>query len=75
MGRDPVMRYPYIGSSYTVRPDRVRFSRGNERSIVTSVYNRVALDVAAVNIYHCRLDKDDRFVEIVNSGLNNCLNL
>lgn len=71
----PVMNYPYIGSSYTVRPDRVRFSRGNERSIVTSVYNRVALDVAAINIYHCKLDADGRFTEIINSGLNNCLNL
>lgn len=73
--RDPTFRYPYVGSSYTVRPDRVRFSRGNERSIVTSVYNRIALDVAAINIYHCKLDSDGRFTEIVNSGLNNCLNL
>lgn len=75
MGRDPTLRYPHAGASYTVRPDRVRFSRGNERSIVTAVYNRVALDVAAINIYHCRLDKDNRFTEIVDSGLNNCLNL
>ena len=75
MGRDPAMRYPYVGSSYTVRPDRVRFSRGNERSIVTSVYNRVALDVAAISINHCRLDNNGRFTEIIESGLNNCLNL
>ena len=75
MGRDPTMRYPYVGSSYTVRPDRVRFSRGNERSIVTSVYNRVALDVAAISINHCRLDDNGRFTEIIESGLNNCLNL
>ena len=73
--RDPTMRYPFVGPSYTVRPDRVRFSRGNERSIVTSVYNRIALDVAAINIYHCKLDDNGRFTEIVNSGLNNCLNL
>lgn len=75
MGRDHTIRYPYVGSSYTVRPDRVRFSRGNERSIVTSVYNRVALDVAAISINHCRLDDDGRFTEIIESGLNNCLNL
>lgn len=75
MGRDPAMRYPYVGSSYTVRPDRVRFSRGNERSIVTSVYNRVALDVAAISINHCRLDDNGRFTDIIESGLNNCLNL
>lgn len=75
MGRDPAIRYPYVGSSYTVRPDRVRFSRGNERSIVTSVYNRVALDVAAISINHCRLDDNGRFTEIIESGLNNCLNL
>ena len=75
MGRDPAIRYPYVGSSYTVRPDRVRFSRGNERSIVTSVYNRIALDVAAISINHCRLDDNGRFTEIIESGLNNCLNL
>lgn len=75
MGRDPTMRYPYVGSSYTVRPDRVRFSRGNERSIVTAVYNRVALDVATIDINHCKLDEEGRFTEIIKSGLNNCLNL
>ena len=75
MGRDPAMHYPYLGSSYTVRPDRVRFSRGNERSIVTSVYNRIALDVAAISINHCKLDDDGRFLEVIDSKLNNCLNL
>ena len=75
MGRDPAMHYPYVGSSYTVRPDRVRFSRGNERSIVTSVYNRIALDVAAISINHCKLDDDGRFLEVVDSKLNSCLNL
>lgn len=63
----------YSGSYY--RPDRVRLSRGNERSIVTSVFNRLALDVAAINIKHCRLDENDRFKEIIESKLNNCLNL
>lgn len=62
-----------IGSYY--RPDRVRFSRGNERSIVTSVYNRIALDVSAIDIKHCQLDEDGRYMHDVNSGLNECLNL
>lgn len=71
--RDPTEKY--TGTSYYYRPDRPRFSRGNERSIVTSVYNRIALDVAAIDIKHTRLDSDGRYVEDVNSGLNTCLNL
>lgn len=63
------------GMSYSHRPDRPRFSRGNERSIVTSVYNRIALDVASININHVRLDENDRFVSIIPSSLNNCLTL
>lgn len=75
MNRDPTnYRYDY-GVSYTSRPDRMRFTRGNERSIVTSVYNRIALDVAAINIQHCRLDENGRFISTVDSKLNNCLNL
>jgi hypothetical protein len=73
--RDPTVQRTYIGSGYGIRPDRVRFTRGNERSIVTSVYNRIALDVAAIDIYHCKLDVNGRFTEVINSGLNNCLNL
>ena len=64
-----------IGSGYSYRPDRVRFTRGNERSIVTSIYNRIALDVAAVKIQHVQLDDEGRYVNTVNSGLNNCLTL
>lgn len=64
-----------IGMSYSYRPDRVRFSRGNERSIVTSVYNRIALDVAAINIQHCQLDENGRYKESRDSSLNTCLNL
>lgn len=75
MGRDPTMRYQHMGAGYSIRPDRVRFSRGNERSIVTSVYNRIALDVAAISIYHCKLDQNDRYKEIIPSGLHNCFNL
>lgn len=75
MNRDPTnYRYDY-GVSYASRPDRMRFTRGNERSIVTAVYNRIALDVAAINIQHCRLDENGRFISTVDSKLNNCLNL
>ena len=72
---DPIRSQYNIGGSYSYRPDRIRLTRGNERSIVTSIYNRMALDVAALNIQHCRLDKDGRFKETIDSGLNNCLNL
>ena len=73
--REPTSSYNdySLGSYY--RPDRVRLTRGNERSIVTSVFNRIALDVAAIDIKHCRLDENDRFKEIINSSLNNCLTL
>lgn len=73
--RDPT-RYQYnTGPGYSFRPDRVRFSRGNERSIVTSVYNRIALDVAALNIRHVLLDDEKRYKDEVNDGLNTCLSL
>lgn len=75
LNRDPSAYYRGEGVSFTYRPDRVRFSRGNERSIVTSVYNRIAMDVASVDIKHCRLDENGRYIEDVNSGLNNCLTL
>lgn len=73
MNRDPT--YTPTGSSYSIRPDRPRLSRGNERSIVTSVFNRIALDVASIDIKHCRLDENGRYVEDIDSGLNNCLDL
>ena len=73
--RDPTVRYRDIGASYSYRPDRTRLTRGNERSIVTSLYNRMGLDVAAIKIRHVRLDKNDRYVEDVMSGLNTCLTL
>lgn len=73
MNRDPT--YTPSGSSYSIRPDRPRLSRGNERSIVTSVFNRIALDVASIDIKHCRLDENGRYVEDIDSGLNNCLDL
>ena len=72
--RDPTdVQYRDMGMGYVYRPDRVRFSRGNERSIVTSVYNRIAMDVAAIDIKHCRLDKNGRYKEDIKSSLNECL--
>ena len=64
-----------IGPSYFYRPDRPIFSRGNERSIITSVYNRIALDVAAITIQHVRLDDEGRFTSVMNTSLNDCLSL
>lgn len=69
------MNYRDLGMSYSYRADRPRMSRGNERSIVTSVYNRIALDVAALNVQHVRLDENGRFLSVVDDGLNNCLTL
>ena len=73
--RDPTPRYYDYGHSYSTRPDRVRFSRGNEKSIVTAIYNRVALDVSAMTIRHCRLDENGGIVEVMKSKLNERLNL
>ncbi len=75
MSRDPTYGFRDVGVSYSSRPDRVRLTRGNDRSIITSVYNRIALDVAAVAIEHVRLDEDGRFIEVINSPLNECLTL
>ena len=76
MNRDPTAYYTNAGGNYyTYRPDRIRLTRGNERSIVTSVYNRIGLDAASIDIKHCRLDKNGRFIEVIDSSLNNCLNL
>ena len=66
--------YGSYGGSY-YRPDRVRLSRGNERSIVTAIFNRIALDVAAIDIRHCELDDEDRFKSYKDSKLDNCLKL
>lgn len=73
--RDPTSEFRDTGASYYNRPDRPRFTRGNERSITTSVLNRIALDASAIDILHVRLDKNGRFLEEINSGLNNCLKL
>ena len=74
MNRDPTnTNFRDFGASYSYRPDRVRFSGGNEKSIVTSVYNRIAMDAAQINIKHVQLDDDERYVSTIDSGLNNCL--
>ena len=75
MNKDPTYSYRDYGMSYSYRPDRPRLTRGNERSIVTAIYNRIALDAAAVTIKHCKIDENGRFVETINSNLNKCLNL
>lgn len=76
MNRDPTWSYRTdVGPGYSYRTDRVRFSRGNERSIVTAVYNRIALDAAAVNIQHVKLDDNGRYLSTIKSGLNNCLSV
>ena len=72
--KDSTINYGVLGSSYYYRPDRQRFTGGNERTIVTSVYNRIALDVSAVEIKHVRIDENDRYKETINSGINSCFN-
>lgn len=73
--RDPTYNYHDIGGGYSYRPDRPRLTRGNERTIVTSIYNRIAMDVAAVSIKHVRLDENERYLGTIDSGLNTCLTL
>ena len=74
--RSPTENYRYnIGESYSYRPDRPRLTRGNERTIVTSIINRIALDVSSIDIKHVRLDESGRYLEDINSGLNDCLTI
>lgn len=73
--RDPTVNYEDGGASYYRRPDRIHLTRGNERSLITSVYNRIALDVAAIGIKHCKVDENGRYLYDMKSELNNCLNL
>lgn len=72
--RDPT-KVSQIEATYSYRPDRVRLTRGNERSIVTSIYNRIAMDVASITFQHVKLDDNDRFLEEKNTKLNQCLTL
>lgn len=75
--RDPTYQYRYhdVGPGSGWRPDRARFTRGNERSLISARYNRIAMDVAGLTIQHVQLDEEGRFVEVVDSGLNECLTL
>ena len=73
MNRDPTPRT--LGAGYSRRPDRPRLSHGNEKSIATAIFNRIALDVSAVGIKHCRIDGNERYIEEVDSELNRCLTL
>ena len=75
LNKDPTVVYRDIGSGYANRPDRMRFSRGNERSIVVSVYNRIAADAAQMRIRHVRVDENGRYTDEIDSGLNNCLSI
>ena len=72
LGRDPTFSY---GQGSYIRPDRPRFTSGNERSTVTSIYNRFAMDTASYAMQHVRLDKDNRYLETIDSDFNRCLNL
>lgn len=77
IGRDPTVSYNFaqeFGGTGT-RPDRMRYTGGNQRSIVASVYNRISVDVASIHMEHAKLDENDHFKESVNSGLNNCINV
>lgn len=73
LNKDPTSYYRNVGAGYSYRPDRPRLSQGNERSIVTSIFNRIALDVASLTFQHVRLDAEGRFLEVIDSGLNECL--
>lgn len=76
MNKDPTNFPKDFGvASYSYRPDRSRLTRGNERSIITSIYNRISLDTSALQIEHIKLDNNNRYIETVDSCLNNCLSL
>ena len=74
--REPTKNKDYYSRySNSVKPDRIKLSRGQERSVINSIYNRIAVDCASVKIEHCKVDENDRYVSSIKSGLNNCLNL
>ena len=75
LGRDGPYNQLDYGEAYYTRPDRVRFTRGNERSIINAVYTRIAVDVATIDLRHVRTDDEDRFKEEIKDGLNNCLKI
>ncbi len=71
MNRDPTPAYTGYGFSYS--PSRNRVTTGREKTIITSIYNRIAMDAAAVDVKHVRIDDNGRYLETLNSGLNYCL--
>ena len=71
--RDPTIRSNYY-ASYTYRPDRPRLTRGNDRSIITTIFNRISLDASSVSILHVKTDEEGRYLETIDDGLNQCLN-
>ena len=73
--RSPTVYRQDFGPGASYRPDRPRLSHGNERSIVAAIINRIAMDAAAIDIKHCRLDENDQFSEVIKSKLNNCLTI
>lgn len=73
--KSPVSSYDYGGYGTYYKPDRARFTRGNEKSIITSVYNRISMDVSSIDIKHCKMDSNKRYVKDMDSDLNNCLTL
>lgn len=73
--KDPTMFRTDLGMSDSRRPDRIFLTRGSSRSIVTTIYNRIAIDVAATTIEHVRLDENDRYIETINDDINKCINL
>ena len=75
MNRDPTSwkNTAYSGSSYGYRPDRIRMTRGHERSIVTAICNRIALDVSAISLVHARVDENGHFLEYIDDSLHQCL--
>lgn len=75
LNKDPTLSHQIDGYGYSYRPDRPRFSRGNERSIVTSLFNRIALDAATMDFKHCQLDDTNRYSSDMDSRLNDCLTL
>lgn len=75
--RDPAKNgfYPESGMSYSYRPDRVRLTLGNEKSIVSSIYTKIAMDVSSISMQHVRLDENGRYLQTENTSLNNCLTI
>ena len=73
--RDPTGHQHGYGPSYGSRPDRTRMRFGNERSIVSSIYTRIGIDVAAVSVQHVRLDQNGRYSERITSNLDECLSV